>query len=260
MNIIKMKLANKGGGGSGGGGMDFIAWESLSGSGTDMFGEFTIKQNPSSTLEEVKNGDLINSYCIFKEGFDNERKIADLSDINQLSNKDAFDLTHLPEDAPTRRMTRCISRGEKTYSCYQFGTTSRLILPETFWFTMNMLSYAPAYTYLPKKIAFGGTYHYVSSSGSTASTPTKMSASWVGSTSTTMFSKNVVKCPKDAEIPYYLNKFPHITAEDMVGIFENMIDRSGETTVATITLGTDNLAKLTEEQMDIARAKGWSLA
>ena len=69
-----------------------------------------------------------------------------------------------------------------------------------------------------------------------------------------------VTCPKDANVPYYLNKFAALTAEYMVRIFENMIDRSAETTTKYITLGSANLAKLTEAQKNIAYAKGWDLA
>lgn len=68
-----------------------------------------------------------------------------------------------------------------------------------------------------------------------------------------------VKNPPESDCNYYLNMIPDITAEDMVGIFENMIDRSTQTKTKYITLGSDNLAKLTEEQKNIAYAKGWSL-
>lgn len=67
-----------------------------------------------------------------------------------------------------------------------------------------------------------------------------------------------VKNPPNSNVPYYLNKIL-ISAEDMVAIFENMIDRSAQTTTKYITLGSTNLAKLTEEQKQIAYAKGWQL-
>lgn len=81
------------------------------------------------------------------------------------------------------------------------------------------------------------------------------SSDWIGDTTSHTIP---VKCPKDANIPYYLNKIS-ISAEDMVNIFNNMIDRSSEGTVKYITLGSTNLAKLTEEQKQIAYKKGWDL-
>lgn len=67
-----------------------------------------------------------------------------------------------------------------------------------------------------------------------------------------------VKCPVDADVPYHLNQIS-ISAEDMVGIFNNMIDRSGESTTKYITLGGRNLNKLTDAQKNIALSKGWDL-
>lgn len=67
-----------------------------------------------------------------------------------------------------------------------------------------------------------------------------------------------IKNPPDSDVPYYLNKFI-ISASDIENILLNMVDRSSETTVKYITLGSENLAKLTEAQKEIAYAKGWDL-
>ena len=68
-----------------------------------------------------------------------------------------------------------------------------------------------------------------------------------------------VKCPPETCNHLYINKMG-ISIDDMVGIFNNLKDFSGTSTTKRVTLGTTNLAKLTDEQKNIAYAKGWELA
>lgn len=146
-------------------------------------------------------------------------------------------MTNAPEDFRTMLYQ---SAKKEIIMCAFFSTNQikRLILPENCTL-YGALVYGVNAVYLPK--------HSPS-----------IASNWVSQTYSS--SGHVVKCPPGADVPYYLNRLPAMTAEDIVGIFENMIDRSGETTVATITLGSDNLAKLTDEQIAIAEAKGWNLA
>lgn len=51
----------------------------------------------------------------------------------------------------------------------------------------------------------------------------------------------------------------NLTVDCMVGIFNNLKDLTGET-AKTLTLGSTNLAKLTDEQKAIATNKNWTLA
>ena len=51
----------------------------------------------------------------------------------------------------------------------------------------------------------------------------------------------------------------NLTVDSMVGIFNNLKDLTGET-AKTLTLGSTNLAKLTDEQKAIATNKNWTLA
>ena len=51
----------------------------------------------------------------------------------------------------------------------------------------------------------------------------------------------------------------NLTTESMVAVFNNLKDRTGETAY-TLTLGSDNLNKLTAEQIAIATNKNWNLA
>ena len=50
-----------------------------------------------------------------------------------------------------------------------------------------------------------------------------------------------------------------LTAETMVNMFESLKDNTG-TTAKTLTLGATNLAKLTDEQIQIATNKNWNVA
>lgn len=68
-----------------------------------------------------------------------------------------------------------------------------------------------------------------------------------------------VRCPKNSNVEYYLQNVV-MNAESMVSIFNNLIDNSSSTRTKKITLGSYNLARLTEEQKNIAYSKGWTLA
>lgn len=67
-----------------------------------------------------------------------------------------------------------------------------------------------------------------------------------------------VSVPEGFEGTLYLSKIL-IKTECLVNIINNLADMSGTDTVYTLNLGTDNLAKLTEEQIAIAEAKGWEI-
>ena len=56
-----------------------------------------------------------------------------------------------------------------------------------------------------------------------------------------------------------LNVSNKITVESMVAMFNSLKDLTGET-AKTLTLGATNLAKLTDEQKQIATNKNWTLA
>lgn len=51
-----------------------------------------------------------------------------------------------------------------------------------------------------------------------------------------------------------------LTHDSLMSIINALADKSGTGTTFTITLGTDNLAKLTDAEKAIATQKGWSLA
>lgn len=51
-----------------------------------------------------------------------------------------------------------------------------------------------------------------------------------------------------------------LTAESILNVINQAKDLSGTGGTATLTLGTTNIAKLTEEQIAIATSKGWTIA
>ena len=56
-----------------------------------------------------------------------------------------------------------------------------------------------------------------------------------------------------------LNVSNNLTVDSMVAMFNSLKDLTGETT-KTLTLGNTNLAKLSDEQKEIATSKNWTLA
>ena len=58
-----------------------------------------------------------------------------------------------------------------------------------------------------------------------------------------------------------LNRLPNLTVQSLMNVINNLYDfrANGETTTRTLTLGTTNLNKLTDEQKAVATNKGWSL-
>lgn len=53
---------------------------------------------------------------------------------------------------------------------------------------------------------------------------------------------------------------PNLTHDSLMSIINALKDYSGTSTTKTITLGTTNLAKLTDEEKAIATERGWTLA
>ena len=58
-----------------------------------------------------------------------------------------------------------------------------------------------------------------------------------------------------------LNHLPNLTVQSLMNVINNLYDfrANGSTTTRTLTLGTTNLNKLTDEQKAVATNKGWSL-
>ncbi len=68
-----------------------------------------------------------------------------------------------------------------------------------------------------------------------------------------------VQVGKDWNMSLYLAMSNNLTIDSMVAMFNNLKDLTGET-AKTLTLGTTNLAKLSDEQKAIATNKNWTLA
>ena len=64
------------------------------------------------------------------------------------------------------------------------------------------------------------------------------------------------KAPKNISAPMDVSGSPLLSHDSLMSIINNLITT---TSTKTLTLGTDNLAKLTEEEKAIATGKGWTL-
>ena len=67
---------------------------------------------------------------------------------------------------------------------------------------------------------------------------------------------------KNLKVGLRLNKSPNLTVQSLMNVINNLYDfvGNGETTTETLTLGTTNLNKLTDEQKAVATNKGWQLS
>lgn len=212
-------------------------WEIVDSGGTDALGDFvlTVGYNVAVNPYHLAGYYRLKAGCICS---DNSLGM-NASCLSYVG----IDLSEFPSSGDFRKafLLPPILKDEQKGSIFTNPVT-RIILPETSSLPTYLLANPPYGVYLPRH------EHGV------------WSSAWirVANTATTT-PIPIVKCPNGSDARYYLNRILNITVEDIVGIFENMIDRSGEDTEAYITIGTDNLAKLTDEQKEIAYAKGWSL-
>ena len=66
---------------------------------------------------------------------------------------------------------------------------------------------------------------------------------------------------KNLKVSLDIQKAPNLTVQSLMNVINNLYDfrANGETTTKTLTLGTTNLNKLTDEQKAVAVNKGWNL-
>lgn len=129
---------------------------------------------------------------------------------------------------------------------YLIPNCRRLILPDRVDHTKNLpslfgnLACIPEGVYLPRAGSIKSSW--ISESNSVAKDETK---------------GHKIVAPPNAELEYYL-QVATLSADTMVAIFNNLKDFSGDSE-RTLTLGSANIAKLTEDQKNIAYMKGWVL-
>ena len=70
--------------------------------------------------------------------------------------------------------------------------------------------------------------------------------------------KNLI-VPLDWNFSVSLSSSSYLTHDSIIGLLNNLKDLTGDT-AKTITLGSTNLAKLTDEEKAIATNKNWTLA
>lgn len=219
-------------------------WKHLPNTGTDLLGDYV-----EVTVNYTPNVNVASGYVQLRENYYVDSLLYPPSTFGA-----SMDLTHIQNNTFTLSPANSSS---PTMNLCNNNAASRIILPEEYpiyekqgssgnvqILTYQLCGTAPIAVYLSKKMS---------------DPRTTISSTWIGSQNNNV-AEQFVKCPKDTEIPYFLNRMHKLTVDSMVGLFENLIDRSGETTVATLTLGSENLGRLTEEQKNIAYAKGWTLA
>lgn len=240
------------------------AWQIITDSGEDALGSFTLKDGVAGAVSMVSTEILTSAgYYRLKNGVKirtgEEQALPQNNVVEYLvSNLSSVSIPSIIKQcgaaydlsASDYVDVKCIINGYGSYykgnsvysynCCFPIGT-KRLLLSKSF-------QYYP-YVLFSTEYMSGGLY--------LSATSHNRSSSWIFKDSSSV--EIPVKNPPKSDEQYYLNKIG-ISADDMVGIFENMIDRSANTTTKTITLGTTNLAKLTEEQKEIAYKKGWNLA
>ena len=66
---------------------------------------------------------------------------------------------------------------------------------------------------------------------------------------------------KNIKVDFDIQRAPNLTVQSLMNVINNLYDfrANGESTTRTLTLGTTNLNKLTDEQKAVATNKGWSL-
>ena len=67
---------------------------------------------------------------------------------------------------------------------------------------------------------------------------------------------------KNLKVDLDIQKAPNLTVQSLMNVINNLYDfvGNGETATKTLTLGTTNLNKLTDEQKAVATNKGWQLS
>ena len=87
----------------------------------------------------------------------------------------------------------------------------------------------------------------------------------------TIFANTFIGCTSLVDLPvegtigqngFSVQWSTKLTHESLMSIINALADKSADTsgTVWTVTLGSDNIAKLSEEEQRIAKQKGWTLA
>ena len=217
-------------------------WEYSQGDGKDVLGEY--KYYPSPT--QIVSGDTVFGYFRLKKPISGYCTFfRDMVDCG-------VDFSNLVSPVGSLDFANSIC-GARTVKTTMMSGAVRCILPETF----PMYLGANGST-RNKLFAFGPCPAKIYLSKHMANNLTNSSMFTAGSNS--KFSEELVVAPKDMDAQFHLHKFTKMTAETIVGILENLADVTDRDTPYTLTLGATNLAKITEEQKNIARMKGWSLA
>lgn len=167
----------------------------------------------------------------------------------QLDYGASYDLTNYTQAVRRRKM-------DGSYASISVSNgASRVICPET----------------MPNAINPNGKVNTVSITGLTVTPPVALylpkytannahNSNWIAGSPASKVQEQIVVAPEGMCWPAHLHRLTLMSADTIVAILNNLADISDTDLDFTLTLGTTNLAKLTEEQKNIAYAKGWDLA
>ena len=144
--------------------------------------------------------------------------------------------------------------------CPDIDTTSAIYMEEMFYYCPS-LKYAPSLN----------TSNVTTISGMFTSCSSLMSVPLLDCSNVTriynVFGYSDIKTLtdlggfKNIKVNFNIQKAPNLTVQSLMNVINNLYDfrANGESTTRTLTLGTTNLNKLTDEQKAVATNKGWSL-
>ena len=220
-------------------------WEVSKEDGEDVFGPYTITMNQN----EANDGDTLYYGMVrLKPGAHQM-----IPPMPQLGSYAGLDLSNMPPICGCLNLPMILCGKSQTEGFTNSGM-SRLILPEVYP-QMRHVYDGQLYGQLP---TCGPAAPKVLLSKHFA-VHTTNSQMFTGNTNS-RFTEEIVIAPKDMDAQFHLNRFTKMSAETIVGILENLADVSEREESYTLTLGSTNLEKLTEEQKNIAIEKGWNLA
>lgn len=220
-------------------------WEIDKQSREDVLGSFTVVTSSS----DIVSGDTVMTGTVrLKEGAGEF-----IPEAPFVSLPCAVDLSNLPPICSALKTSAMLAGSYQRLPFFP-QAVSRLILPETYP-QMRNSSNGVLYGKLPEcspcapKVLLSKHFavHTTNSSMFTGYTSSKI-------------TEEFVYAPKDMDAQFHLDKFTKMSAETIVAILENLADVTDREDSYTLTLGTTNLDKLTEEQKNIAIEKGWNLA
>lgn len=212
-------------------------YEKITEDGTDALGSYTFvekdyTQNPNSRVGyyrlKANVEDTANLQYFYGESYD-------LTELTQATRKVKMDGSYSSIGC-SNGAARVIFPETMPNVINTDGSINTLSIP-------NFCSVPPVACYLPKHTANNAS-----------------NANWITGNAASQVTEQIVVAPVGMDAPLHLHRFKLMSAATIAAILENLADVSDRADPPTLTLGAENLAKLTAEQIAVAEQKGWNLA